>query len=448
MASNTHTRHRRDRYYLQLAKMHVKSIITGAILEPSFKQKRIPPKSSITYQREQPSASQFFRDAEQDKLQSVCRPDCFAGQENGGIGTLVSSIADIKQDLVSVKGNIAEIKAKQDQSQRQAPLDVDALGLLLQSILKAIGRLDEISSLRCDVELLQQRLKRIEDDRRISQKPHTPDADRAHDRACTDSSRRQSISGVHGIVDGPATLTPKLPPPAAPLSAPRGRTHSSSLPRKALPTANIERTLQATQSDQNTSSDAHPSSFTNSYEDTSSVDHCDRRRESVSESREDAGSLKKDVQPSHPKAYIQNTDHQPFKYSSKRRRTDSNGPFKPADPSPSLEALKKTPQHSHTGRFRAQGALNIDPYKFRQTVNGEFHNRSLRSRTGGRESLLSETGRPSRALSKRARIRAKESRDSEGYLLRQNGSRDKRSVLRLSEKKKGQHVSRSPAQAE
>lgn len=174
--------------------------------------------------------------------------------------------------------------------------------------------------------------------------------------------------------------------------------------------------LQSTKSDQNVLRGAHQSSPVLELQHDSDQDDND----CTLEDDEVVEFLNGLVQPSSDDKNEQSADSDLSQPPLKRRRIESHSPSTSALPPHSPSAPEIAPWTSQSIPSKTKRTLARDGSRLFQRSNGEIDRSSSRSRTTGR------TSRPSRY---RANVRAPGLRDEEGYLLRLDGTRDKRSVL-------------------
>ena len=438
-----------NRFFLKLATMNVKSIATGRNIKPKVRPQEFdqaPPAVSATVKgnelvlsesRKRLADPQHPKEIGDAEVVSVADSTSVRNDEKPDFANILSSLGEIKRDLVFMKRDIAGIKAKQAQSQVQPPLDNGDLDLLTENISKVSGRLGEIDSLRFDVQLLQRRIKRMEDERRTSQSLVTPDAAQDLDRSYAANLRRRSEPGLQQMPNGASNLARSMPPPAGPTSRHRHNTAAVS-PHTTRSSPNVKPKTQSTRSDPNASTEADRSQLMSELENTFGPEKDTQDGNSSSEDREDAAFLNKYVQPSYNKVFRQTTDHDPSRYSSKRRRTDTFVPSTPTRPAfSSIFGPNTAPQPPRVAPAPsvANGTLVRDEQGYRRKPNGEIDGRSIRAHTADdNEDIHWDTDTRSSIVKKKKRrshSRAQGPRDEEGYLLRPDGTRDKRSVLLL-----------------
>ena len=408
--------------------MTLKSISTGASLRPKIKSKKLHQKSSTANTRERHSDYRRFSDLEDDELQSVRDSVCMSKHDDADINSLLISINGIKQDLVSMKADIVEIKAKQPTSQTQAPLAIDDFDSLAENISKIEDRVGDVKSLRSYISLLERRIKRIEDERGEFQAPRPPEPEHGPSQPPNEGRTRRFPARVESVLIRSGISTPKLPIPARAASIPKPNTQGASQPTKAHATDDSKQRSEPATSNRSSHLHAHLPTLANDSKATIEVVDEDGHKSPYLKDHEDVQFLGQNVRPTRKEANRQNSNPNPLQYSSKRRRIDSHvlSPPKPPGPSTSpAEAPETTPERLHTRPpTHARTLARKIPVGHLEPTNHAIVGRSS-SRT--KFFAPPDMNRPDQVIPQKSHARSQGPRDKEGYLLRPGGTRDKRS---------------------
>lgn len=184
-----------NRSYLKLAKMTLKSITSGNLVEARIKPRQkngletspkdplgrrpssLGPTSSKKYSAlhkrdsevehtETPSSDQVF----DLTIGPTADPVLILEEQRRDIDRIMASVDILQQDMISLKDSIEHLEHRRDQASHHFVEDVD---ILTDNITKVGSRLGELDALKLEMKMMQQRIKRMEESRSTGRRSST-----------------------------------------------------------------------------------------------------------------------------------------------------------------------------------------------------------------------------------------------------------------------------------
>lgn len=106
-------------------------------------------------------------DVEDDELS---RPDAFRlfKDQEKIINRVAASVEGLQQEMASVRDIVKGLGARQDRTTPRTFTADEDIGLLMENISQVSSKVGEVGALRLEVKMMQRRMKRMEDERRLS----------------------------------------------------------------------------------------------------------------------------------------------------------------------------------------------------------------------------------------------------------------------------------------
>lgn len=174
-----------NRSYLKLTKMTMKSITSGNLVEAKTKQRQNGVRetrtanasarklnlSPLTSSKKRSAPERRGSEVEDTEASSSDKvigsnvdPMAILGEQRKDIERVLTSVNVLQLDMISLKEAVRELQDRRYQASQDVAADVD---LLTDSITKVGSSLSELDTLKLEMKMMQQRIKRMEDLRSI-----------------------------------------------------------------------------------------------------------------------------------------------------------------------------------------------------------------------------------------------------------------------------------------